>query len=262
MSAITFDNRAAFSYQLRLPTFEGPLDLLLKLIERQDLPITDVSLVMVSDQFLDAARAVGGAHPESVAEFASVGARLVLLKAKSLLPRPAADDEDDEPSDLVVQLIEYRAVKQAAAEFGNWDRIGNAAFVKGSQAVELPQKPKDLPLAYHEPNLLVRAISRRLVSKSSVSHMVAVRPLVSMSVIVGRLLEALGPEKVTFQELAVRVSGSSQDRRALFLALLVLVRRSAVEVEQAEPFSDIWVSRLAPAGMTAPGEIEEFSADG
>src|SRR5680860_994700 len=124
MSAITFDNRAAFAYQLRLPIFEGPLDLLLKLIERQHLPIADVSLVMVSDQFLAAAREIGGASPESIAEFATVGARLVLLKAKSLLPGPAIDEGDDEPSDLIVQLIEYRAIKQAATEFGAWDRIG------------------------------------------------------------------------------------------------------------------------------------------
>src|SRR5688572_3267106 len=110
MSAITFDNRVAFAYQLRLPSFEGPLDLLLKLVERQQLPITDISLVAVSDQFLAAAREIGGASPESVAEFASVGARLVSLKARTLLPRPSIDEEDEEPSELVVQLIEYRAI--------------------------------------------------------------------------------------------------------------------------------------------------------
>ncbi len=258
MSAITFDNRAAFAYQLRLPTFEGPLDLLLKLIERQHLPITDISLVMVSGQFLAAARQTGGASPESVAEFASVGARLVLLKARSLLPRPTIDEEDDEPSDLVVQLIEYRAIKQAALEFGAWDRTGNAAFAKGSQAVELPGKPKDLPLASHEPKLLTRAISRRLVSNRTVSRLVAVQPIVSLRMMTDRLLDALGHRPMTFRTMASRVSQSNQDERALFLALLLLVRRNIVNAEQHEPFSEIVITRLANAELPVSLNVEEF----
>ena len=97
MSAITYDHNIAFAWQLRLPTFEGPLDVLLRLIDREQLSITDVSLVMVSDQFLAAAREMGEERPESIAEFAAIGARLVALKARSLLPRPDEDDEDDEP---------------------------------------------------------------------------------------------------------------------------------------------------------------------
>jgi segregation and condensation protein A len=258
MSAITFDNRMAFAYQLRLPIFEGPLDLLLKLVERQHLPITEINLVAVSDQFLEAAREIGGASPESVAEFASVGARLVSLKARSLLPRPTIDEEEQEPSDLVVQLIEYRAIKQAAAEFGAWDRMGNVAFAKGNQAVDLPEKPKDLPLAQHEPRSLARAISRRLVSNRTVSHLVAVRPLVSLRVMVERLLEALGPGESTFRHMSSQVCTSSRDQRALFLALLVLVRRNVVTAGQSEPFGEIQVTRLASRTPALSEDIEEL----
>jgi len=258
MSAITFDNRTAFAYQMRLPTFEGPLDLLLKLIERRQLPITDISLMTVSDQFLEAARELGGASPESVAEFASVGARLVLLKARSLLPRPAIEEEEEYPSDLVVQLIEYRAIKQAAAGFGVWDRTGNTAFAKGSQAVELPVKPRDLPLAQHEPKLLARAISRRLVSNRTVSRLVAVRPVVSLRMMVDRLLGILGAGESSFQQMASKVCSSSQDQRGFFLALLVLVRRHAVAAQQTEPFGEILVSRLVPVDITFSEDVEEF----
>ncbi len=79
MSVISVDNRSAFSYQLRLPSFEGPLDVLLRLIEKEQLPITEVSLVMISDQFLEEAARIGGASPESIAEFGAVGTKLVLL---------------------------------------------------------------------------------------------------------------------------------------------------------------------------------------
>jgi chromatin segregation and condensation protein Rec8/ScpA/Scc1 (kleisin family) len=90
MSAITFDHHTAFTWQLRLPTFEGPLDVLLRLIEKQQLPITDVSLALVSDQFLQAARELDGSAPETIAEFTAVGSRLVAIKARSLIPRSPA----------------------------------------------------------------------------------------------------------------------------------------------------------------------------
>src|SRR5829696_2958195 len=96
-------------YQLRLPTFEGPLDVLLRLIERSQLAIADVSLVAVTDQFLAYLDQVGDAPPETIAEFAAVGARLVLLKSRSLLPRPPALEDDADPGDLVRQLVAYRS---------------------------------------------------------------------------------------------------------------------------------------------------------
>ncbi len=86
MSAITYDHNIAFAWQLRLPTFEGPLDVLLRLIEKQQLPISEVSLAQVSDQFLQAARELDGSAPETIAEFTAIGSRLVAIKARSLIP--------------------------------------------------------------------------------------------------------------------------------------------------------------------------------
>ncbi len=231
MTAIALDQRTAFTWQLRLPTFEGPLDLLLRLIEREQLPITDVSLVMVAEQFLLATREIGIERPESVAEFAAVGARLVALKARSLLPRPDAEDEDDGPSELVVQLIEYRTIKAAAQEFAAWDRLGAHAFAKGQQAVDLPDKPVELPLGLHEPRQLARAISRRLVSNKAVN----------------RLLDVIEGRTVEFQKVAASECADPHEVRALFLALLVLVRRNIVTAEQNEPYGPIAVQRIAGA---------------
>jgi segregation and condensation protein A len=75
----TADTGLLPGYQLRLPTFEGPLDVLLRLIERDQLAITDVSLVAVTDQFLGYVESIGSAPAEVVAEFATVAARLILL---------------------------------------------------------------------------------------------------------------------------------------------------------------------------------------
>lgn len=258
MSVISFDNTDSFSYQLHLPTFEGPLDLLLRLIEKQQLPISDISLVLVSDQFLEEAARSGGASPETVVEFTAVGARLVLLKARSLLPRKETDVDENEPSDLVVQLLEYKAVKEAAEAFAKLDQAGPTAFARGDQAVELPGKPVEIPLARHDPNALIRAIGRRVLANRNVARLVSVRPQVALRDMVDRLLEALPAGSKTFAQLSRQTCDSIDERRALFLALLVMVKRDVVDAEQDAPFADITVTRTAGAGDLAVLDIEEF----
>src|SRR5690349_14142787 len=108
------DRLTLVDYQLHLPTFEGPLDLLLRLIEKAELPISEVSLIAVTSQFLAFGEESGGIHPEAMAEFTAIGARLVLLKSRSLLPRPAELEEDDIGEELVSRLLEYQAIKAAA----------------------------------------------------------------------------------------------------------------------------------------------------
>src|SRR5688500_6070354 len=101
------------NYQTRLPSFEGPLDLLLRLIERQKLDINEVSLVTVTDQFIGFVAKMEDAPLEVIAEFTSVGTRLTVLKSRSLLPRPPVQDEETEPDpdDLVEQLRAYKRLK-------------------------------------------------------------------------------------------------------------------------------------------------------
>ena len=79
--------------EISLPVFEGPLDLLLHLIERDDLDITAVSLVSVTDQYLKAIRGGDGFEPHALAEFVSVGAKLIHIKSKALLPRDIVDPD-------------------------------------------------------------------------------------------------------------------------------------------------------------------------
>src|SRR3989304_6201578 len=102
------------------PVFEGPLDLLLHLIEREDLDITAVSLVQVTDQYLALLRSADQIDLRALADFVAVGAKLLLLKSRALLPRTPEEVEADEleaeeiAQDLTAQLEEYRAFKSAA----------------------------------------------------------------------------------------------------------------------------------------------------
>lgn len=258
MSAITFDQNTAFAWQLHLPTFEGPLDLLLRLIEKQQLPITEISLALVSGQFLEAARELGGSAPETVAEFTAVGSRLVAIKARSLIPRPPAPEESEDEDGLVVQLIEYKAIKEAAQQFAQLDKLGLVAFSPSSDAVELPDKPREMPLGQHEASWLARALRRKLVVLEPVRQSITIKPVTSLREMIGRLIDALGLGMVSFDQIAARSCVDASEQRALFLGLLVMIRRGAAEAEQDEPFGPITIRRLGDGPAPLFEDIEEF----
>lgn len=121
---------------VKTPVFEGPLDLLLHLIEREDLDITAVSLVQVTDQYIATLRAADRIDLRALADFVAVGARLLLLKSRALLPRtPAqalADAEEVEglAQDLTQQLEEYRAFKDAASFLRVLEDTSHRSFVR------------------------------------------------------------------------------------------------------------------------------------
>jgi segregation and condensation protein A len=249
------------SYQLRLPVFEGPLDVLLRLIERSQLAITDVSLVAITDQFLEHISALGASPPHVIAEFMTVGSRLVLLKSRSLLPRPAASDSEESRDDLVEQLIAYRAVKEAATQLAERDARGEGAFTLSPSAVMAPNQPAFQKLAMHEASLLARALRRRLSIAPSVVQMVVSRRVVSLREMVERVLTRLiTHDYIRFSE----VQKSCTDRNEVltaFLAVLVLVRRRTVEASQNELFGEIRISRHADAQPIPNSPIVSFSAD-
>jgi segregation and condensation protein A len=121
---------------VKTAVFEGPLDLLLHLIERDDLDITTVSLVQVTDQYIAALKAGDSIDLRALAEFVAVGARLMLLKSRALLPRTAeqmsADDLEIEEmaADLTAQLEEYRVFKNAASYLKLLDEAGHRSYVR------------------------------------------------------------------------------------------------------------------------------------
>lgn len=258
MSAISFDHNIAFTWQLRLPTFEGPLDLLLRLIEKQQLPIAEISLALVSDQFLQAARELDGSAPETIAEFTAVGSRLVAIKARSLIPRPPAPAEDEDEEGLVVQLLEYKAIKEAVRQFAEIDKLGMVAFATSAEAIELPDKPKELPLGRHEASWLARALQRKLVVIEPVRQRVSIKPVVSLREMIGRLSEALFGGMSSFDRIARNHCADVSEQRALFLALLVMIRRGAADAEQHEPFGEITIRRLGDGPAPLFDEVEEF----
>lgn len=126
-----------------LAAFEGPLDLLLHLVEQAKLDITAISLVQVTGQYLAYMRAEDSIDHRALADFVAIGARLIELKSRALLPLPppAAEPEDEPPDDLVELLLEYRRFKQVAALLREREETGLRAFARLAPSPDVPPLP-------------------------------------------------------------------------------------------------------------------------
>ena len=255
------DSATIAGYQLRLPSFEGPLDVLLRLIERSQLQITDVSLVAVMDQFLVYVASLDQAGAELIADFTNVATRLVLLKSRSLLPRPPAIDDEGEPSDLVRELVEYRAVKRAAFALADKDRRGEGAFLRPSGTIAAPEPVAPPRLAAHEASWLARAIRRRFTSIPSPRAIMQVRPVVSLREVIERVLRTVSDRPHASFSVIARECRDAHELRTAFLAVLVLIRRRAIDVQQDELFGEIVMRRMAHLPVPTVTESLAFSAD-
>ena len=134
------------SYAISLPVFEGPLDLLLHLIEQEQLDISEVSLVAVTDQYLRAIEQMAPPLPGALADFMVVASRLLYIKSAHLLPKPLSADEDDEDAGetLVRHLLEYRQFKRVADALRTRED-GLRAFARPPGTVELPDaQPREV----------------------------------------------------------------------------------------------------------------------
>jgi segregation and condensation protein A len=242
------------NYQTRLPSFEGPMDVLLRLIERNRLEIADVSLIQLTDQFLDFVAGMTEAAPEVIAEFAMVGTRLTLLKSRSLLPRPPVVDEADEPNpgDLVHQLQAYKQLKEAARRLGERREYGLVSF--GAQAagvVSGPGQAAPPQLARYEPSVLIRSIRRRLSAVPQTVQTIRQRRIVSIREMIERVTKAASSlPAFSFSEVTCGFQSRSEVATA-FLAVLVLIRGRSLEASQQGLFADI---RLA--STSAVDEVE------
>jgi segregation and condensation protein A len=128
------------AYQVHLPVFEGPLDLLLHLIEKRQMEITAISLVAVTDQFLEYLRLWEDPPISKLAEFVAMASRLLYIKSRSLLPRNATPTDDAEADDALADaeelrrnLLEYKLAKEIATALRQRDEAGLHSFARPTQ---------------------------------------------------------------------------------------------------------------------------------
>ncbi|MFD3807937.1 segregation and condensation protein A [Streptomyces sp. NPDC058619] len=253
-------------FTLRLANFEGPFDLLLQLISRHKLDVTEVALSRVTDEFMVHIRAMGPDWDlDQTTEFLVVAATLLDLKAARLLPAAEVEDEGDlallEARDLLfARLLQYRAYKRIAEIFearaeAEGRRYPRTVGLEPHHAELLPEVVIGIG-AEGFARIAARAMQPRAEPQVYVDHIHA--PLVSVreqAGLVVRMLKARG--EATFQELT-EDAGDTLTVVARFLALLELYREKAVVLDQEEALDTLTVRWSGGDGDGMPTVTDEF----
>lgn len=252
----------AINYQVVLPDFQGPLDLLLNLIEDEALDITKISLAKVTDQYLAYLEVLQRLNPTELTDFLVIAARLILIKSEVLLPRPpaslASEDEEDVGEALARQLLTYKQFKQVAAQLQEVVIQNRQNFVRTAPPPKLNRLP-DLQLNLND---LLAAARRAFTVEPPAANVdnVVSREVVTIGQQMAAIRDWLGHrEEVTFMELL-----SSQPNRVelivTLLALLELIKRQVIEVEQVTPFGNILVRRNSQPARLTEADWEELTS--
>ena len=217
-----------------LEAFEGPLDLLLYLIRRQNIDILDIPVCQITTQYMDYIRLMQHMRFELAAEYLVMAAMLAEIKSRLLLPRPVMDDEDEEdPRDgLIRRLQEYERFKQAAEGIEAMPRHGREFWSASARPDHIEVRSEPPPPSLRELLESLRDVLQR--AELFASHEVAREPL-SVRERMGRLIELLKDRQPKPFAVLIDFGEGRAGVVVCFLAVLELARTAMIEIEQSDP---------------------------
>lgn len=247
------------TYTVRLPVYEGPLDLLLELIERAELDITKIALAQVTDQYLSHLRRMTERDLGDLASFLVVAARLLQIKSEALLPRPPEREvgEEDPGDALARQLILYRQFKQAAAGLSARLEAGLHTYARLAPP---PRSEAHLDLGALSLDDLRRTLQQVLAAARAEPELVdsVAAPRINIRTKIALIFEALRRQgRMEFREL-LRRSRSRLEVVVSFLAVLELIKQHQVLARQERLFDDI---EIVPGAEWKPDQETELELE-
>ncbi len=245
------------NYKVQTPVYEGPLDLLLNLIERAELDITTVSLASVTDQYLAHINSLEHLNADEISAFLVIAAKLIQIKSEALLPRPPVREpgEEDTGQALVDQLKLYKRFK----EIGEWLYARQQANLRTYLRVAPPPKvePK-LDLSNITLEKLVAAaeeVFSREKARKPLGTVIAA-PRVTIREKIELITKTLKTVQRTAFSALIKDSKSRLEIVVTFLAMLELIKRYRIQAHQEGLFGDIELDRLEDWSEDEEIEIE------
>lgn len=225
-----------------LEAFEGPLDLLLYLIQRQNLNILDIPIAEITRQYMEYLALMQELRLELAAEYLVMAAWLAEIKSRLLLPRPAAieADEDDPRAELVRRLQEYERFQQAAQALDALPRLERDFFPASAALVQRETRRAPPPVSLTE---LLAALHEVLARAELFGRHQVRREALSVRERMSQVLERLDALRFTPFSALFRPEEGRMGVVVTFLAVLELLREALLELVQAEPFAPIHVRR-------------------
>ncbi len=241
---------AGAHYRVRLPVFEGPLDLLLHLIRVNEVNIYDIPILEITRQYEEYLDLMRDLHLEVAADYLVMAATLVYVKSKMILPAPAGEAEppEDPRAELRDRLLEYQSLKEAARHL--WERDEEARRVWGVGAPPPEARQGEAPLEASLFDLLA-AFQRVLASIGEEARLEFRRDNLRVADSMARILELLDLSPGLLFEELLRRQETRGERIVTFLALLELMRLQALRATQARAGGHILLWRRTPPLLAA-----------
>ncbi|HSF19994.1 MAG TPA: segregation/condensation protein A [Vicinamibacteria bacterium] len=243
------DDAVEPAYHVRLPVFDGPMELLLHLIRKNEVEIYDIPIAEITRQYLEILELMEELNLGLAGDFLVMAASLIHIKSKMLLPPPHEDGTEDEPSEdpraeLVARLLEYTQYKEAAQQLHQQEELRSATFVRPDPAQSSNGHNASTEIIEVDLFELISAFRDVLERVRQRADLVYERETISIEQMIERLSRRLAPaEECKFVELF----DDASDRATVivtFLAVLEMVRLRLLRIYQQKLFGTIYVIRL------------------
>jgi len=236
------------AYRIKLQNFEGPLDLLLFLIKKNEVDIYDIPIAEITKQYMGYVEIIQLLDLEGASEFILLAATLIRIKAKMLLPRPKSEDDEEEVVDprleLVTRLIEYKRFKELAFKLSDIEDEQSKVFQRGF----LPDKDVesedgidlDADVSLFTLITVFKQVLER-IPKESFHHVEDIQ--ISLEEQIEFIYTHLRRvNQISFVDLIAHIQ-SKLIVVVTFMALLELIKRGEIIARQSMPFGEIWIVR-------------------
>lgn len=262
-ASVVLDGEA---FSIRLPSFDGPLELLLHLIRKEELDIFDIQISRLTAAYLGYLEAMRMHSVEPASEFLVMAASLIQIKSAMLLPRPPLSDDPladplDPRAELVRRLLEYQRYREVARALDREPRAGRDVFFRAAGIDRPPDPEDDQELANQDIFRLAEAFRRLIVQgRFTAPHDIHVERI-SIAERIAQIAEILGRDQRTSFEYLLVGSRHREEAITTFLALLEMARLKLVRVTQGDRLGPLWVEArvgsIGSLGEEAAGMMDD-----
>lgn len=235
-------------YELKLDNFEGPLDLLCYLIDKNKMDIYEVNISDITDQYIEYLKIQEDLNLEIASEFLVMASTLILMKSKGLLPKEVEDEAELTEEELLQRIIEYKKYKEISKTFKQRMEIYSKRFYKLPDNIELPKQKiekefcmDDIVERYRE--LIERNENKKNENAKNINE-IAIHEVYSVSDKVKEIFKELVKKpRFVFSKLFSLNEKPKAEVVTAFSGVLELSRRNKIDTEQKEVFGDIIISK-------------------
>jgi segregation and condensation protein A len=237
------------SYKVKLESFEGPLDLLLFLIKKEEVDIYNIPIAKVTQQYLEYLEIIQLLDLESASDFILMAATLMRIKAQMLLPKPSIAEEQEDIEDprqqLVHRLLEYQRFKEVAADLGQKEDVAGKHFQRGSFKMEEDLFPEDFQPGMEVSLFDLVAAFKIMIdqAKKVTVHRVQVISVTLEECMENVQLKLAEKDQVRFADLFTP-EAEKIVWIVTFIAILELIKLQVIRAFQEKPFAEILIKKL------------------